>query len=716
VRICFLSVGTFAHVGPYIDHFRAAGHDVRFIALSPSPPRGVPTYDVGPGPDFSVEKDKWKYPLGMLRARRLLRDLQPDVLHAHYATSGGLAGLVCGLRPTVVTAHGTDLTLGAESPVWRPLLSAVFRRADLVNVVSEPMRWLAADLGVPDEKLLVLTPGVELERFCLRPRPPLDGRPVRIICTRRLDPECDPLTILHALAILKRRGIDFEMTFAGDGALRRRAERLAGELGLSKAVWFAGAVPHESLPGLLVRHDVYLAASQRDGTSLSLLEAMASGLYPIVSAIQANHSWVEDGVGGSLFEPGDPRELADRVAGFLQHPESWEGAARVNRARVEASGDRRANMDRLERAYRALVEGRPVPTVASESGARRTDAPGTEAPFVTIVVPCRNEAKYVRRVLDSIAGVDYPKEKLEAFIVDGMSTDGTREIVADYGRRFPYIRLVDNPGLTAPKALNVGIARARGEIIARWDAHNEYPAEFLKNAVALLKATGAANAGGRVWMVPNGDSPWALAVAHVTAHPFGVGNGRWHYGGRPGFVDTVPGGCYRRSALERVGPFDERLTRNQDNELNDRLRRYGYKIASDPQLLQIRYWNQGTLKGLLRQGFLTSMWNVYTLLLHPYTWKWRRFVPAAFVAYLILTPAGLAAGPAGAALALVPLTLYLSLVSAYAAAGGRKAGGPHRAAATFVLYHLSYGAGTFYGIVNVLTGRWRRHLGGTLKK
>lgn len=356
MRICYLSAGAFAHVGPYLEHFQRSGHDVRFLALSPSPPRPVPVHQLALGGGYEGGRGKWKYPLSMLRARALLRRLRPDIVHAHYATSGGLAGLVCGQRPMVITAHGTDLTQGARSPLWRPLLKAAFARADEVHAVSEDLGAMARGLGVPAEKLKVLTPGVDLSRFPAREARALrPGAELRLLCTRRLEPVYDPLSIASALALLRDRGVPFRMSFAGAGSLRPELEELCARLGLCGKVRFLGELSHSELPALLGRHDVYLSASRWDGTSLSLLEAMASGLFPVVSDIPANRAWLEDGRGGLLHAPGCPDSIAERLCALVRRPELAAAAAPLNRAAVEARGDRRESMRRLERAYVELL-------------------------------------------------------------------------------------------------------------------------------------------------------------------------------------------------------------------------------------------------------------------------------------------------------------------------------------------------------------------------
>lgn len=352
-------MGTFTHIGPYLDYFKQAGHDVHFIAMSPGPERGVPTYNVGLGRRYSDTEGKWKYPISMLRARRLVKQLKPDIIHAHYATSCGFAALVCGFHPTVVTAHGSDLTTGIQSRIWRRLLKKIFAFADCVNTVSKDLEEMAVSLGIQPDKIETLTLGIDTDKFVWIDRPERHpSRALRLVCTRRLEPVFDHPTILGALARLKEKGIEFGMTFVGDGTLLDTLKRRAGDVGLNGSVSFAGKVNNDNLPEILGRHDVYLSASLWDGTSLSLLEAMATGLFPIVSDIKANSALLKHNVNGLLHKVGDADDLARCIMRLYEHPELAASVVRRNHQKVIESADRYKNMKRLETIYQELIEKR----------------------------------------------------------------------------------------------------------------------------------------------------------------------------------------------------------------------------------------------------------------------------------------------------------------------------------------------------------------------
>ena len=359
MRICFISLGTFNHIGPYLDYFKEAGHEVHFVAMSPGPDRGVPTHNVGIGRKYSESEGKWKYPISMLRARRLIKRLDPDIVHAHYVTSCGLTALICGCHPTIVTAHGSDLTTGIKSRIWKSLLRKLFEFSDCVNTVSPDLADMAESLGIDTNKIRTLTLGIDTERFAFSQRPQFDkSRPLRLICTRRLEPVFDHHTIINALVVLKEKQINFEMTFAGDGSLLDDLNRQVRDVGLADRVKFTGKLDNGNLPELLSRHDVYLSASLWDGASLSLLEAMATGLFSIVSNIKANSTWLEHGVDGLLHKIGDPKDLAECIVKFCDNPQMATDTVGRNRKKVVESADRATNMKRLEGIYEELIAKR----------------------------------------------------------------------------------------------------------------------------------------------------------------------------------------------------------------------------------------------------------------------------------------------------------------------------------------------------------------------
>jgi glycosyltransferase involved in cell wall biosynthesis len=218
---------------------------------------------------------------------------------------------------------------------------------------------MVESLGIGSDKIETLTLGIDTDRFALVKRPQIRKSGVlRLVCTRRLESVFDHHTIVDALVILRGRGVKFETTFAGDGSLLGELTQHVRNVGLDDSVNFAGRVDNDKLPEVLGRNDIYLSASLWDGASLSLLEAMASGLFPIVSDIEANSAWLKHNVDGLLHKVSDPDDLAKCILQLCSHPELAARAVRHNRERVVESGARRTNMKRLEGIYEDLAAKR----------------------------------------------------------------------------------------------------------------------------------------------------------------------------------------------------------------------------------------------------------------------------------------------------------------------------------------------------------------------
>lgn len=275
-------------------------------------------------------------------------------------------------------------------------------------------------------------------------------------------------------------------------------------------------------------------------------------------------------------------------------------------------------------------------------------------PDVTVILPCRNEARYIGACLDSLLAQRLGGSELEVLVVDGMSTDGTRETVSARAAADAHVSLLDNPQHIVPTGMNLALRRAQAPVIARMDVHCVYPPDYLASCLHALRESGADNVGGLVRTLPRGNGGAARTVAALSCHPFGVGDARFRTGASAGYVDTVPFGCYPKATFERYGVFDERLVRNQDYEFNARLRAAGGKVWLDPTIVA-EYFNQGTLLGLLRQALVTGRWNVFTWYVAPYSLRPRHLVPGVFVAALLL---------GGLLASLLPLFLALFLATA----------------------------------------------------
>jgi succinoglycan biosynthesis protein ExoA len=311
-------------------------------------------------------------------------------------------------------------------------------------------------------------------------------------------------------------------------------------------------------------------------------------------------------------------------------------------------------------------------------------------PRLSVIMPVRDEADHLEDAVAAVLAQRYPGE-LQLVLAVAPSTDATASIAQRLAAADPLITMVDNPAGTTPAGLNRAIAVATGDVIARVDAHAELTTGYLEQAVATLEETGAANVGGIQRAV--GTTPMQRAVAAAMSSRFGTGDARFHYGGEPGPIDSVYLGVFRAEVLRELGGFDEDLLRNQDYELNVRIRRHGGTVWFDPRL-EVLYRPRGSVRALASQYWQYGRWKRVTVRKHPGSLRWRQLVPPAAVA---ANAAALLASPLSPWTLLVPATYLVGVLGASAVTG---AGDPRvaiRLPVVFATMHHSWGAGFLVG-------------------
>ena len=316
---------------------------------------------------------------------------------------------------------------------------------------------------------------------------------------------------------------------------------------------------------------------------------------------------------------------------------------------------------------------------------------------VSVIVPMRNEENYIEKCLQSILSQDFPLDKLEVIVVDGLSKDKSQEIVNYYVEKYPNtVRLIENVNKTAPYAMNIGIEKSVGKYIVRLDAHSEYANDYISKCIATIEETDADNVGGL--LITRGVGLIGEAFAKVLSSKFGVGDSGFRTNASSGYVDTVPFGTYKRETFEKYGFYDTRLTRNQDNELNYRIRKNGGKIYLNSNIKLI-YFCRNTIPDILRQSFENGKWNIITTKLCPGAMSLRHFVPLGFLLSLIIMPVMIFFLPVLIWLFAAELGLYLILNLLFSF---KLASGISQIPILFILFpvlHLSYGFGSLVGLL-----------------
>jgi succinoglycan biosynthesis protein ExoA len=318
-------------------------------------------------------------------------------------------------------------------------------------------------------------------------------------------------------------------------------------------------------------------------------------------------------------------------------------------------------------------------------------------PAVSLIVPCRNEKNYIEPCIRSLLAQALPVGSFEIIVADGLSNDGTRDILARLAAEYACLRLVDNPGRIVSTGLNTAIRAARSKIIVRIDVHTQYAPDYVSQCLAVLQETGADNVGGPG--VAQGTGYIGRAVAAAFQSPFAVGGARWHNPHYTGPVDTVHLGCWRRDVFERIGFFDEELVRNQDDEFNLRLSRAGGLIWQSPRI-KSWYHPRASLRSLWRQYTQYGYWKVRVIQKHCLPASVRHLVPAAFVFTMLTLPITALVWPRAWWIWGALGVLYSACNLAASVATAKRSGLTLCLVlpAVFACYHLGYGYGFLRGI------------------
>jgi cellulose synthase/poly-beta-1,6-N-acetylglucosamine synthase-like glycosyltransferase len=301
----------------------------------------------------------------------------------------------------------------------------------------------------------------------------------------------------------------------------------------------------------------------------------------------------------------------------------------------------------------------PTTEPQSESVARLSNK---SEDTVSVVIPCYNEERYIGKALEQLAD-QFAVDQYELVIVDGMSEDNTRGVIEDFKKKEPnlVVRIVDNPARNIPTALNLGISAAKGNIIARMDAHAVPCSGYIRRCVEVLNQETAGAVGMPCLVRAGADTTMAQAIAMAVSHPFGIGDAKYRLGaGGPlqEAVDTVAFACFRKSLWQELGGFNENLLTNEDYDFNYRVRQSGRDVILD-RSGHCDYFARTTLGSLATQYWRYGGWKAEMIRLHPTSVKLRHVVAPAFVLSLIaLVVASVLWSPARWLL-LVDVLLYL---------------------------------------------------------
>lgn len=325
-------------------------------------------------------------------------------------------------------------------------------------------------------------------------------------------------------------------------------------------------------------------------------------------------------------------------------------------------------------------------------------------PTVSVVMPIRNEAENLRAAVEAVLSQEYPR-MFDVCLAIGPSTDGTQALAADLAATSPKVKIVSNPTGRTPTGLNTAIRATTGEVVVRVDGHARLCKGYIKRAVETMSTTGAWNVGGL--QIASGTTPCEKAIAAAQSSRVGTGGARYRVGGSAGPVDTVYLGVFLREAIEAVDLYDERLVRNQDYELNIRLRKAGGTIWFDPTIYAT-YRPRGTLRAVARQYYEYGWWKAEVASKHRYSLKPRQLAP------ILVTVAVISGGLLSVCFRralLIPggYVLSIAIVSRIESRNAQEPSSVSLVSLATVVMHLGWGAGFIRSWTSKLDPRTLRH-------
>ena len=350
MRLCYLADAPYVHTRRWVEHFVAQGHEVDVISFRPAEIPGARVHYV----DGWERLGKLRYLVHARRVGRLVRSLAPDIVHALHLTSYGFLAARAGVHPCVISVWGTDVL---EAPRLTPFHLLITRyalaRADRVTATGMRLAEVTLRYMPPDTDVDVIPYGVDLDRFRPQEREPHDELAVGSV--GRLSPEKGLKYLLRAMPEVTRHQAGVRLLLAGDGPERRSLERLAARLGLADRVEFTGEVPHEQVPRMLARMDVFAMPSTWEGFGVAALEAAAIELPVVASNIHGIPDVVDDGVTGILVPPKDVAALSQAIVRLLRDADERRRMGRAGRSMVAARYSWAENVRQMEALYESLV-------------------------------------------------------------------------------------------------------------------------------------------------------------------------------------------------------------------------------------------------------------------------------------------------------------------------------------------------------------------------
>jgi glycosyltransferase involved in cell wall biosynthesis len=366
MRICYVADGTSIHTQKWVNYFARKGYETHLICW-----KVMPGYEnkvnihllTRLAPQIWIASQYLSFLFWILQVRRLINRIKPDIVDGHYITVYGFLAACSGCHPLVISAWGSDVLIHPKRNfVFRATTKYTLRKADLVTCDSEVARDGLIKLGTEPAKIKVILKGVDTQQFSrrranekLKTRLGISGAPA-IVSTRSLEPIYNVEMLIRVIPLVLKHAPEVKFVIAGDGKQRKYLENLVISLGVSDTIRFVGRVLNSELPDYLASSDIYVSTSLSDSAPVSLQEAMACQLAPVVTDIPANRAWIEDSKNGFIVPANDIKALADKIVCLVRDKKLREEFGIANRRIIQERAEYEKEMSKMEKAYGELEQ------------------------------------------------------------------------------------------------------------------------------------------------------------------------------------------------------------------------------------------------------------------------------------------------------------------------------------------------------------------------
>ncbi|MBU1627145.1 glycosyltransferase family 4 protein [bacterium] len=358
MKICYLSENPL-HLGKIMDYFSSRGHEVSYITFKENSRDNIGNYHLWE----PIPRCYLTYFLNLYHIKNFLKEIKPDIIHAYYLTNFGFLGAYSGFKPFVVSAVGSDALINpfkseSKKRIFTAFINGIVRyvikKADIVISMATHMNENLLQLGATPEKIRILTEGIDLEKYNILEMPQRNEDVIRVISTRQFENVYNLGLLIDAIPIVTKEYPNIEFVMIGEGTLKEKIITKVKEIGISDFVSFEGFINNDDIPNYLKSSDIYASASLSDGCSVSLLEAMACGAFPVVSNIPANRDLICDGVNGYLFDAKSSQNLAEKIILAVEKRELRNLSKIKNFEMIKSNFEMNLIMDQLLNIYKQL--------------------------------------------------------------------------------------------------------------------------------------------------------------------------------------------------------------------------------------------------------------------------------------------------------------------------------------------------------------------------